>query len=157
MSIRNTIATLVLTSALGLSGGFAWAETTTLHDHPAAVMELTLNGAEKWKGDLNMVKGVESIRDAVATRLEAIHHDSLPPAEYKTLASDIQKQVDFMVENCKLEPEVDAQFHIVLAQMIDGIGELEGEANPRQGAELIVQALNAYGEHFEHPNWQSLK
>ncbi len=36
-----------------------------------------------------------------------------------------------------------------------GISALEaGEIET--GAVSIVQALNAYGEHFEHPGWQAL-
>lgn len=157
MPIRNSIAALVLTSILSLPGGFAWAETAAQHDHPAAVTELTLNAGEKWKGDLNMIKGIDGIRHAVAARLEAVHQGTLPSAEYKTLAAGIQKEVDFMVENCKLEPDVDAQLHIVLGQVIDGIGELQDGVEPRESVELIVHALNAYGEHFDHPDWQALK
>jgi len=60
-----------------------------------------------------------------------------------------------MVENCVLEPEVDEQFHIVLGEVMTGISALEaGEVET--GAVTIVQALNAYGEHFEHPGWQMI-
>jgi hypothetical protein len=61
-----------------------------------------------------------------------------------------------MIENCVLEPEVDEQLHAVLAQVADGVSALEaGEID--SGGVKIVQALNAYGEHFEHPGWQSLE
>ncbi len=64
------------------------------------------------------------------------------------------KQTDFMIENCELEPAVDEQFHSVLGQIIEGASEMEEGKQPRQGAVLVVQALNAYGEHFEHPGWK---
>jgi len=39
--------------------------------------------------------------------------------------------------------------------VITGVSALEeGEVEP--GAVTIVQALNAYGEHFEHPGWQMI-
>ena len=37
-----------------------------------------------------------------------------------------------------------------------GISALE-EDEVEPGAVSIVQALNAYGEHFEHPGWQSIE
>lgn len=44
---------------------------------------------------------------------------------------------------------------IVLGEVMTGISALEaGEIET--GAVSIVQALNAYGEHFEHPGWQAL-
>ena len=70
--------------------------------------------------------------------------------------ADVQKQVDFMVENCVLEPAVDEQLHAVLGGVLNGVGALEaGEVEP--GAVAIVQALNAYGAHFEHPGWQDIE
>jgi hypothetical protein len=73
------------------------------------------------------------------------------------LAGEIEAQVDFMVENCKLTPEVDEQFHIVLGHVLDGVSELKSETDPRAGAVLVVEALNAYGSHFEHANWQPIE
>ena len=55
-----------------------------------------------------------------------------------------------------LAPEVDEQFHLVLGQVLEGISELESSDAPRDGAVMIVEALNAYGEHFEHPGWQMI-
>lgn len=59
-----------------------------------------------------------------------------------------------MVENCVLEPEVDEQFHVVLGEVMTGVSALE-EGEVETGAMTIVQALNAYGEHFEHSGWQA--
>lgn len=71
------------------------------------------------------------------------------------MAANVQKQLDFMVENCVLEPAVDEQFHIVLEQVMEGVAALKnGKAQP--GAAAIVHALDAYGKHFEHPGWQTL-
>lgn len=150
-----TVSALVV--GLAFSGSLALAETAT-HDHQAgSSMTLTLNAGAKWQGDDNMLKGMNTIREALSARLPAIHGGTLTPADSKLLASDIQGQVDFMVQNCKLAPEVDEQFHVVLAEVMDGISELEGEAEPHRGAVRIAQALNAYGAHFDHPGWQSLE
>lgn len=156
MSIRNQLTVSVLILGLGAWGGAAWAQTATHEDHQASQLQLTLNAGAKWQGDQNMIKGMNGINGAVAARLPAAHASTLPPADYKALASEIQTQVDFMVENCKLLPEVDEQFHIVLGQILEGVSELQGEVEPHRGMASIVQALNAYGTHFDHPNWPSL-
>ena len=50
-----------------------------------------------------------------------------------------------------------AQFYSgVDSGVLNGIGALEaGEVEP--GAVAIVEALNAYGAHFEHPGWQDIE
>lgn len=155
MNVRRQLTVTALVLGLGLSAGATWAQTAT-HDQHQTKLELTLNAGAKWQGDENMIKGMNGIRDAVAARAAAIDARTLPAEDYKALAKEVQGQVDFMVENCVLEPEVDEQLHLVLVQILDGISGLQGEADPQEGVLLIVQALNAYGAHFEHPNWQSL-
>lgn len=144
--------------ALGLTAGIgtAAAETASHEGHQASELALTLNAGAKWQGDGNMIKGMSVIRGAVAARLPAIHDRTLPPGDYKTLAGEVQAEVDYMVANCKLAPEVDEQFHMVLGQVLDGVAELQTGADPRSGAVRIVMALNAYGDHFAHPGWQPL-
>jgi hypothetical protein len=64
-----------------------------------------------------------------------------------------------IVQNCKLEPEADAQLHIVIAELMAGAEAMEGKVKGetrRAGAERVAKALNAYGEHFEHPGWKRL-
>lgn len=157
MYIRKSLILPVLVLGLGLSTGVSWGETTRHEGHQGAAVELTLNGQAKWQGDENMLQGMNAIRSALAPRLSAIHDDTLPSADYMALAGEIEAQVDFMVENCKLTPEVDEQFHIVLGHVLDGVSELKSETDPRAGAVLVVEALNAYGSHFEHANWQPIE
>ncbi|MCC6890414.1 MAG: hypothetical protein IT536_17960, partial [Hyphomicrobiales bacterium] len=89
-----------------------------------------------------------------AANLAAIHAGKLPDDAGKGMAADIQKPLDCMVENCVLEPKVDEQFHVVLGEVMNGVAALE-KGEVETGAVTIVQALNAYGEHFEHPGWQA--
>ena len=61
-----------------------------------------------------------------------------------------------MIENCELSEAADEQLHVVLTQILEGANEMEAGSQSRGGAVMIVKALNAYGEHFEHPGWQPL-
>lgn len=148
------IAPVLFGIALSLTAGPVFAESTSHQGHGASELALTLNAGAKWQGDDNMIKGMEAIQTAVAANIDAIHHDHLPVEDYKSLAAVVMAQTDFMIENCELEPAVDEQFHGVLGQIIEGASEMEAGDQARQGAILVIQALNAYGEHFEHPGWK---
>ena len=154
---RTHILSLTLAVALALPGSLAIAQTVMHEGHGATELALTLDNGAKWQGDASMIRGMSGIRDAMARDLAAIHDNALPSAGYPALAAEVQGQVDYMVENCHLAPEVDEQLHMVLGQVLEGTAEMEGGADPRAGAVRIVQALNAYGEHFEHPGWQVLE
>lgn len=140
------------------TSGYALAKEDHAHENHQAggTVALKLNAGQKWHGDKSMITGMTAIQAAMASRLSQIHDDKLPAEEYRRLASTVQKQIDYMVENCRLPEQEDEQLHIVLGQILDGISAMEGDSQPRSGAVKIVQALNAYGDHFEHPNWQPL-
>lgn len=154
---RTTLLPFGLALMLALSGTVAPAQTSSHEGHAATELSLTLNNGEKWRGDASMIQGMSGIRDAMAHRMGAIHDNTLPADSYPALAAEVQGQVDYMVENCRLSPEVDAQLHMVLGQVLEGVAAMEGGDDQRAGAVRIVQALNAYGEHFEHPGWQGLE
>jgi hypothetical protein len=139
--------------ALGTPGIVA-AQTHAHGGSGEASIEIMLNNGAKWHGDQNMIVGMTAIHGTMAANLDAIRAGTLPVDAGKEIAADVQKQLDFMIENCVLEPKVDEQFHIVVGEVMTGVSALEaGEVET--GAVTIVRALNAYGEHFEHPGWQA--
>lgn len=150
------IAPALFAIALSLAPISGIAEGTSHEGHATSEHALTLNAGAKWQGDDNMHQGMAAIRTALASQLVEIHENRLPAEDYEKLAVEVLNQTNFMIEKCVLEPEVDAQFHIVLGEVIDGASDMEAGDAPRAGAVMIVQALNAYGEHFEHPGWQPL-
>ena len=155
MRTVKALTVLTLAFALGASGAVA----AQPHDHNGqdeAAFTITLNDGAKWQGDQNMITGMTAIHATMGANLDAVHDDSLSPDAAATMAAEVQDQVDFMVENCVLEPAVDEQFHVILGEVLGGISSLNaGEVDA--GAVTIVRALNAYGEHFEHPGWQSFE
>lgn len=160
MTTSKLIAASILVLGLSFGAGMpaSWAETASHDGHQAAAtMALTLNAGEKWQGDDNMVKGMNGIRAAIAPLIPAIHGQALPASGYQSLAGDVQTQVDFMITNCKLAPEVDEQFHMVLEQVLTGVSEMKAEQTQEAGAVRIVTALNSYGDYFTHPGWQPLE
>lgn len=59
-----------------------------------------------------------------------------------------------------LEPKADAQLHLIIADIGEGIEAMEGKAKKvkrQAGAIKVVGALEKYGSFFDHPGWQPIK
>lgn len=142
-------------AAAGLFFGIgAWAAEDHSHDG-GTLAELTLDQGAKWQTDTPLRRGMDGIRDDLAAALPQIHDGKLAAEGYRRLAEKVHGHVNFMVENCKLTPEADAQLHLVLAQVMDGADTMADGHDRMAGAVAVVQALEAYGSHFQHPGWTS--
>lgn len=155
MVINKSLAATVV--ALGLAVGLSGAVSAAApHGYDGHAMELRLNNGEKWQTDEALRTGMSRIRAAFDAALPLIHTGQYSAIEFSALADRIQEQVDYLVSNCKLPEEADIQLHLALAQVLDGINVMREEGGQEQGAVAIVQALNAYGDHFDHPEWKPL-
>lgn len=132
MQTARPFTAFAMAFALALSTSGIVAAQTHAHDGSGeAPIEIMLNNGAKWQGDQNMITGMTAIHGTMAANLEAIHAGTLPADASKEIAADIQKQLDFMIENCVLEPKVDEQFHVVLPPGISG-GRLPAGCRPHQ-------------------------
>ena len=157
MMIRKTALAVAVAVALGAP--FAYGQSAHEHDHGATEAKLVLNQGKKWPTDAPLRQGMENIRGAVAKNVPAIHAGKATPKQYQALANKVNAEVAGIVQNCKLEPEADAQLHLVIAELMAGAEAMEGKVKGetrRAGAEKVAKALNAYGEHFDHAGWQRL-
>lgn len=130
------------------------------HDHGATHQKIELNAGKKWATDEPLRKGMGAIREQVAAALPAAHGGKLTAAQYEALGKDINTQLGDIVRNCKLDQKADAQLHIVIGELADGIETLEGKRPGKERASGVVkvaQALNAYGKHFDHAGWKAIK
>jgi hypothetical protein len=152
-------AALAAAVALALAGPAFAANDVHDHGHGAGQAKLVLNQGKKWQTDAPLRQGMSNIRGAVAQDVEAIHANQATPNQYEALAAKVTGEVAGIVQNCKLEPEADAQLHIVVAELLAGAEAMEGKekgVTRRAGAERVAKALNAYGEHFDHAGWKRL-
>ena len=150
--------TAALVGAL-LSSNALSAEPAT-HQHAAGAHELTLDAGKKWATDQPLRKGMGQIRKAVSADKKAIHAGKESDADYEALAGKVEGQVSYIVQNCKLKPEADAQLHVLIGEMMQGVDIMRGK-DPKSGRELgaekIVTALNTYPKYFHHPGWEPLR
>ena len=131
------------------------------HDHGASAHhKIELNAGSKWSTDAALRKGMTAIRTRVGAALPAAHAGKFTPAQYDALANDVNAQINYVVQNCKLDPRADAQLHIVLGDIAKGVETAQGKrpgADRPSGVVEIAQAVNTYGEYFNHPGWQAIK
>lgn len=152
-------------TALLLAGGLFLlpalaAPAAHSHDHAGAPPALTLNAGKKWGTDESLRKSMANIRNALETSLHAIHENKLAANQYAALAQKLDGEVAYMVKHCKLEPQADAQLHLVIAELVEGAEIMAGKAKKtrrQQGAVKVIGALENYGNYFDDPAWQPLK
>ena len=155
--IKQTVMTLALTLAFGAPA--LAANEAHDHGHAAGEAKLMLNHGQKWQTDAPLRQGMENMRAAIAGELKTIHADRASAAQYEALAARLEGEVAYVVQNCKLDPEADAQLHLVIAEVLGGAAAMQGKEQGmarRAGAVRVVKALNEYGRYFEHPGWRSL-
>lgn len=130
------------------------------HDHGGAVPhKIELNAGKKWATDDPLRQAMNGIRSAVASTLPAAHAGKAASSDYDALGKEITAQVTYIVQNCKLDPKADAQLHVVIGDILNGVEMTEGKQHDKGravGVVKIAQALNTYGRYFDHVGWQPI-
>jgi hypothetical protein len=152
---------LALTLGFGATGACAAVPSAVKHEHshhgPAAGP--TLDHGRKWASDEPLRKAMGNIRDLVAASLNVIHENKLADAGYGELAGKIANEVEYLVNNCKLEPKADAQLHRILADIFEGVEAMGGKREKmkrRDGAVKVIGALERYAATFDDVGWKPL-
>jgi len=122
------------------------------HDQEYSDKGMVLNDGKKWKTDAPLRKGMQSIYNKVNKAEKAFSSKSLTQEEGKSLALHINKELMFMVENCELQPKADASLHVIIGEMMQGIGKLSKAPNSEGGFPRINKALKQYPKFFNHPD-----
>ena len=82
-----------------------------------------------------------------------VHVGQFTSAQNGALAARLQERVDHIVGNCRLPEEADAQLHVVLMEIVDGTEAMRSGSDRLGGGMRVIQAIEAYGRHFDHPGW----
>lgn len=130
------------------------------HEHGAAPAKLELNNGKKWATDAPLRKGMENIRNSIDAVHHEVHENKLSAAKYGELAKKVHGEVEGIIAGCKLDPKADAQLHLVIADILEGVETMEGKTKKvkrQAGALKVGSALEKYAGHFDHPGWQPLK
>lgn len=154
-ALSTRLAAALACLSFSLAPAAAAEQDAHTHGESAGAHRLELDHGRKWRTDAPLRQAMSAIRDAVHAEHHAIHHDTAGLAEYRALGAKVDEQVAYMVANCKLSAEADANLHVILAQLIDGSERMKGEsqAHAREGAIQIIGALATYPRFFDHPGW----
>lgn len=153
-----SLALLLAAPMFALAGG--------QHEHGHAQpgtdqpLKIELNGGVKWSTDPSLQKGMAAIREATAATIASVDAGKATDATFTDTAQRIDRELAYIVNNCKLEPAADAQLHVLISRMMAFSEVMAGKApgKPRMaGLHRMMEALNAYGTHFAHPGWRRLE
>jgi hypothetical protein len=154
ISKGKRLASALLVIGLASLGGGALATTSHPDDgHGAAAQELRLDQGKRWPTDEPLRQGMSDIRGAMVIAFPQIHMGQFTSAQYGALAAEIEKRVDHVVGNCRLPEEADAQLHAVLVEIVEGADAMRSGPDRVGGAMRVIQAIEAYGRYFDHPDW----
>lgn len=149
---------LILGSGTLSYAGASFAATGHDHGHGEGTQTLQLDEGTRWATDAPLRKAMGAINDHMRQSLPAIHQNRLAEAQYVQLAQEVDAQVAYMVENCKLSAEADAQLHLILAQLLAGAENMAGApAARRDGAISVLGALGDYAEYFADEDFVPIK
>lgn len=121
------------------------------HGASASVALQRPPGGGNWDTDAPLRQGMERIHAVMADALPAFEKGELGSEAASSLAAEVRAQVQFLIANCKLEPAADAQLHILIGQMLAAADALSKEPMSEQGMPRLHEAVQRYGDHFEHP------
>lgn len=151
----------LLLAAISLAFPLTMLAAESGHDHHgAAPHKIELNAGKKWQSDASLRKGMSAIKEQVSVALPAAHEGKLTPEQYAKLGKGLNDQVVYIVQNCKLDPKADAQLHVIIGDLAQGIETLEGKQQNKERALGVVQvaeAVNTYGKYFDHAGWKPVK
>jgi hypothetical protein len=157
MQFYKILTLLVASACLVLLTAIPAIAKDSAHQHnDHAAKKLSLDEGKKWQSDAPLRQGMQSINDAVIDAVPAFHQDKLTRSDAKQLAELINKQVQYLVQNCKLSPQADAVLHVIIADLLAGADELANQPLSMQGLPRIVGALQQYPKFFEQPKWRQI-
>ncbi|WP_395005167.1 hypothetical protein [Undibacterium sp.] len=122
--------------------------------------QLNLNDGKKWRTDDALRHAMTNIRISVTNTLTAIHSGNLKSTQYDVLTKSIEKEIAFIVANCKLDPKADENLHIILGRFaigVDIVTAKRGNQEKELGVINMAETLNIYGKYFDHPGWRTIE
>jgi hypothetical protein len=125
------------------------------HDHALHPLSLDRDG-RPWPTDAALREGMQRIRDAVilaTAEHERSGHDAERDIE---LANAVDEAVAFLFANCRLEPEADANLHLLLARIMAASAALRADSETGEGLVGLLAALDDYPRYFDHPAWETV-
>lgn len=121
------------------------------HDASAGMVLQRPPGGGNWATDAPLRQGMETIHAALEVAIPTFEKGEMTDSAATALAGVVTGQVQFLVANCQLEPDADAQLHILIGQMLSAAKAMVADAASAEGVPKLHAAVQLYGDYFEHP------
>lgn len=129
------------------------SQKNTEHDHDNS-NQLVLYDGKKWQTDAALQQGMQTIRDLIMPLTMYSTEQSINAEQAKKIALGVKEQVNYLINNCKLDAKADAVLHTLIADLLKGSKLLSQQTPDTQGIAIIQDVLHTYPQYFEHPNWE---
>ncbi len=116
-------------------------------------MQIELDHGRLWATDAPLREGMERIRVAVDTALQA--DAPLNATQAQVLAAAVEDGIAFMVQHCRLAPKADANLHILLGRLSAAATQVKTNPQSAQGVPQMLEMLAIYPRRFSHPGWKA--
>lgn len=141
---------LALSPAQAATAHAQEASAPAEHQHEAHAATATSAPApgERWATDAPLREGMGRIRISV----DSLNHSAtghVTAAQAKNVAAGIEKDVNFLIANCKLQPEADAALHLIIAKLLQGAQAIKADPADAKGLELLHAAVADYDRGFD--------
>jgi hypothetical protein len=155
---NRVIACLAAAALLGLAAAAGAQEA----DHAQADHSMHASGElelqrpadrNKWESDESLREGMRRLSAAFEAHHAAYREDRFGSEQAEQLAASIDDAVNFMFANCRLPADADAELHKLLAAALGAARHLRESDEPHRGLHRLQRVLQAYPDHFEHPDW----
>lgn len=121
--------------------------------HAGEGLKLERPETGKWASDESLRQGMNELRAAFEPAHDAYRNDSFDADRAIELADTIEAKVNFMIANCQLSADADAELHKLLARALAAAKSLRTAGDLHAGLHQLHRVLQTYGEYFEHPGW----
>jgi hypothetical protein len=107
-----------------------------------------------WPTDEPLRSAMSRIRAAVVEQTSTADAGGAPDAAAAhALAATIEKEVAYIVANCKLPPAADTALHALIGRMMSASAALTADPTSTAGVRQLEAVLRDYGATFDHPGW----
>jgi hypothetical protein len=154
MKITSLMGLLPLLLACSPQTGQTTDKTAAQGAAPDAHTIVASAPASGWATDAPLREGMGRIRTSVAA-LDHSEHGHLGAEQTVTLAGNIEKDVNFLIANCKLDPDADAALHGIISKLLKGAHALK--SNPADLAAIapMREAVAEYAATFDDPAFRT--
>ncbi len=145
--MRNLLLPFALLCA---AGSPAFAQDHAHHMPQAAVARDA--PAQRWLADAPLREGMGRIGRTVAT-FEHHEHEHMNPGQAVALVDLLEQDVQFLIANCKLEPEADMALHMIIAKLSLAAQAVKADPDDRSTIPAMREALRDYERQFDDPGF----